>query len=193
MASPSGQICMLRFLRERVGLSREELSVQMDHRFSLSTWSRWETVPKEPIMTRRDWEDFCKIVKVPVEHLPLDLAEMGTKETLAERLRSRVSERAAGDVPALPKQEDQNSTQQSPESLPLSELRRQKGLSQERFASELAARLRAAGSSRLVTTKTISDWENGRHLPKLSPAETLEIVRYLGCSLEQLAMSVSKK
>ncbi len=49
MPSPSEQICMLRFLRERVGLSREELSVQMNHRFSLSTWSRWETEPKEPV------------------------------------------------------------------------------------------------------------------------------------------------
>ena len=38
-----------------------------------------------------------------------------------------------------------------------------------------------------VRQGTVSDWERGKHLPRLTPSETLKLVSLLGCSLEELA------
>jgi len=183
------QISMLRFLRELAGLSREDLSAQMGHRFSLSTWSRWENGPKEPIMTRREWQEFCEIVGVPIERLPLDLSEMGTKEILSIRLCApqQVSETFAG--AGKPFNSSSSTPDNRQETASLALMRQRIGISQEKFASQLAKRFRDAGSPRKLTKTTVSDWERGRSAPKLTPVEMLEMARYLQCSLEELALA----
>lgn len=43
-----------------------------------------------------------------------------------------------------------------------------------------------------VRQGTVSDWERGKHLPRLTPAETLKLINLLGCTLEELAEAFSE-
>lgn len=65
---------MLRQLRERAGLTREQLVSRLDNRVALRTLQDWENLGKEPAMTRQDWLDFCRAVNVRWEDLPASLS-----------------------------------------------------------------------------------------------------------------------
>lgn len=66
-------------------------------------------------------------------------------------------------------------------------LRSRTGLTQEELARALADTFKRIGSDRKVTKKSVSDWETGRHKPRFTPEETLEVCNLLGCSLSELA------
>lgn len=72
---------MLRQLRERAGLTREELVTRLGNRVSLATLARWETKPSEPSMTRQEWADFCEAIGIPFEDLPKNLAAWVSNST----------------------------------------------------------------------------------------------------------------
>ncbi|OUL23040.1 transcriptional regulator [Nostoc sp. RF31YmG] len=55
-------------------------------------------------------------------------------------------------------------------------LRARAGLTQRQVAEALG-----------MTVQTVSNWENGVRIPKLSPKETISLCRVLNCSLEELA------
>ena len=38
-----------------------------------------------------------------------------------------------------------------------------------------------------VRESTVSDWARSKHMPKLSPGQTLKLIHFLGCSLDELA------
>ena len=38
-----------------------------------------------------------------------------------------------------------------------------------------------------ITDQTVSNWETGHRVPKLSPPQTLKLCKVLECSLEELA------
>ena len=61
------------------------------------------------------------------------------------------------------------------------------GVSQEEYAVLLRNAFMQIGSDRTVTKKSISDWETGRHKPRLTPEETYMMCLVSRCSLEQLA------
>lgn len=65
---------MLRQLREKAGLTREQLISRLGNRVALRTLQDWENLGKEPAMTRQDWLDFCEAVGVPWEDLPKNLS-----------------------------------------------------------------------------------------------------------------------
>ena len=68
------KITVLRQLREKAGLTREQLVTRLDNRVALKTLQRWETSGKEPAMTREDWLDLCEALNVRWEELPRTLA-----------------------------------------------------------------------------------------------------------------------
>ena len=68
------KISVLRQLRERAGLTREQLVARLNNRVALKTLQRWETSGKEPAMTREDWLDLCDALNVRWEELPRTLA-----------------------------------------------------------------------------------------------------------------------
>jgi DNA-binding transcriptional regulator YiaG len=68
------KISVLRQLREKAGLTREQLVARLDNRVALKTLQRWETSGKEPAMTREDWLDLCDALNVRWEELPRNLA-----------------------------------------------------------------------------------------------------------------------
>lgn len=55
-------------------------------------------------------------------------------------------------------------------------LRNRAGLTQRQVADALGK-----------TDQTVSNWENGVRVPRLTPPETLALCRVLRCSLEELA------
>ncbi len=65
---------MLRQLRERAGLTREQLISRLGNRVALRTLQDWENLGKEPAMTRQDWLDFCEAVGVRWDDLPKNLS-----------------------------------------------------------------------------------------------------------------------
>ena len=65
---------MLRQLRERAGLSREQLVTRLDNRISLRTLQRWENLGNEPAMTRADWLNLCDALNVRWDDLPVSLS-----------------------------------------------------------------------------------------------------------------------
>lgn len=67
---------MLRQLREKAGLSREQLITRLNNRISLRTLQVWETEAKEPAMTREDWLNFCEAIGVKWEELPRSLSDV---------------------------------------------------------------------------------------------------------------------
>jgi len=70
------KITVLRLLREKAGLSREQLITRLNNHISLRTLQIWETQAKEPAMTREDWMNFCEAVGVKWEELPKSLSEI---------------------------------------------------------------------------------------------------------------------
>jgi len=68
------KVSVLRQLREKAGLTREQLVARLDNRVALKTLQRWETSGKEPAMTREDWLDLCDALNVRWEELPRTLA-----------------------------------------------------------------------------------------------------------------------
>lgn len=68
------KISVLRQLREKAGLTREQLVARLGNRVALKTLQRWETSGKEPAMTREDWLDLCDALNVRWEELPRNLA-----------------------------------------------------------------------------------------------------------------------
>jgi transcriptional regulator with XRE-family HTH domain len=68
------KITVLRQLRERAGLSREQLVARLDNRISLRTLQRWENLGNEPAMTRIDWLNLCEALNVQWEDLPVSLS-----------------------------------------------------------------------------------------------------------------------
>lgn len=71
----SRKITVLRKLRERAGLSREQLVSRLDNRIALRTLQRWENLGKEPAMTRADWLDLCEALQVSWYELPRSLSD----------------------------------------------------------------------------------------------------------------------
>ncbi|WP_368012143.1 helix-turn-helix transcriptional regulator [Laspinema palackyanum] len=69
-------------------------------------------------------------------------------------------------------------------------LRARVDLTQEELATELSRRFLMIGSNRKVTKKSVSDWETGRHSPRFTPPETLEVCDTLKCDLVELALAV---
>lgn len=67
------KITVLRQLREKAGLTREQLVSRLDNRISLRTLQRWEVSGREPAMTREDWLDLCEAFNVRWEELPRTL------------------------------------------------------------------------------------------------------------------------
>jgi transcriptional regulator with XRE-family HTH domain len=65
----------LRHLRERAGLSREQLVTRLDNRVALRTLQRWENLGKEPALTRADWLDLCDALGVSWNELPRFLSD----------------------------------------------------------------------------------------------------------------------
>jgi transcriptional regulator with XRE-family HTH domain len=59
---------VLRKLREKTGLSQEQMAVQLG--VSASIWRRWENTGIEPSMTKKQWKEFCSRVEVPFDQLP---------------------------------------------------------------------------------------------------------------------------
>ena len=55
-------------------------------------------------------------------------------------------------------------------------LRERAGLTQRQVAEALGK-----------TDQTVSNWENGIRVPRLTPPETLRLCKVLNCSLEELA------
>ena len=78
------------------------------------------------------------------------------------------------------------------EPITLMQLRRRLDVSQEEFAALLADAFRRIGSDRKVTKKSVSDWETGRHKPRFTPEETLEVCQILQCTLNELAEATKK-
>lgn len=72
---------VLRQLRERAGLTREELITRLGNRVSLATLARWETKPSEPSMTRQEWADFCEAIGIRFEDLPKNLSAWVSSDT----------------------------------------------------------------------------------------------------------------
>ncbi|MCC3405060.1 MAG: helix-turn-helix transcriptional regulator [Microcoleus sp. PH2017_10_PVI_O_A] len=68
------KVTVLRQLRERAGLSREQLVARLDNRISLRTLQRWENLGNEPAMTRKDWLDLCEALNVRWDDLPVSLS-----------------------------------------------------------------------------------------------------------------------
>lgn len=71
----SRKITVLRQLRERAGLTREQLASRLNNRIAVRTLQDWENLGKEPAMTRQDWLDFCRAVNVRWEDLPASLSD----------------------------------------------------------------------------------------------------------------------
>lgn len=70
----TGEKTVLRHLRERAGLTREQLVSRLNNRVALRTLQDWENLGKEPAMTRQDWLNFCDAVGVKWEDLPESLS-----------------------------------------------------------------------------------------------------------------------
>ncbi len=73
---------MLRFLRERVGLTREQLISRMENTISLSTLIRWERGDSEPSMSLEQWHLFSNAVGVPLGKLPYPMNKKGVPSEL---------------------------------------------------------------------------------------------------------------
>ena len=58
------------------------------------------------------------------------------------------------------------------------ELRKKAGVTQRQIANALDVR-----------QGTVSDWETGKHMPRLSPSEMLVLTEMLKCSLTELAQA----
>lgn len=67
---------MLRQLREKAGLTREQLIARLNNRIALRTLQDWETKGREPAMTREDWLNFCDAIGVKWEDLPRSLSAL---------------------------------------------------------------------------------------------------------------------
>ena len=66
-------------------------------------------------------------------------------------------------------------------------LRNRIGLTQEEMANLLDQRFQRIGSLRgKLHRNSIASWEAGKHLPRLTPPETLELCDLLGCTLLEL-------
>lgn len=84
------KITVLRQLREKAGLTREQLAARLDNRVSVRTLQDWENLAREPAMTRRDWLDFCAAVGVKWEDLPENLSAPALEVGLSELASSNV-------------------------------------------------------------------------------------------------------
>ena len=80
---------MLRQLREKAGLTREQLVSRLGNRIALRTLQDWENLGREPAMTRQDWLDFCEAVGVPWEDLPKSLSDLVNENGAPELLVSK--------------------------------------------------------------------------------------------------------
>lgn len=65
---------VVRQLREKAGLTREQLAALIGD-IAVSTLARWENNGIEPSMTRCQWHNYCRAVKVPFDDLPMFLSE----------------------------------------------------------------------------------------------------------------------
>lgn len=65
---------MVRQLREDAGITREQLAALIGD-IAVSTLSRWENNGIEPSMTRRQWHNYCRAIKIPFEELPMVLSD----------------------------------------------------------------------------------------------------------------------
>jgi transcriptional regulator with XRE-family HTH domain len=63
---------VFRFLREKSGLSQEQLAVALS--VSTSTLRRWENRGLEPSMTKRQWRIFCDLLGTDFNELPDEIA-----------------------------------------------------------------------------------------------------------------------
>lgn len=73
---------VLRHLREKAGLTREELVARMQNKVSVTTVSRWENRPQEPSMTREEWSLFCDAIGIPFNKLPKQLSDWVDEEVM---------------------------------------------------------------------------------------------------------------
>jgi transcriptional regulator with XRE-family HTH domain len=74
------EITVLRELRERAGLTREQLVTRLHNRIALRTLQDWENLGREPSMTRQDWLNFCEAINVRWEDLPESLSVLVEKK-----------------------------------------------------------------------------------------------------------------
>lgn len=81
---------MLRQLRERAGLTREQLAARLDNRVAVRTLQDWENAAREPAMTRKDWLDFCEAVGVKWEDLPENLSTPALESGLPKLVSNNV-------------------------------------------------------------------------------------------------------
>jgi len=81
---------VLRQLREKAGLTREQLVSRLGNRIALRTLQDWENLGREPAMTRQDWLDFCDAVNVPWENLPKSLSDLVNENETPELAISKL-------------------------------------------------------------------------------------------------------
>lgn len=81
---------MLRQLREKAGLTREQLVARLGNRIALRTLQDWENLGREPAMTRQDWLDFCEAINVRWEDLPKSLSDLVGDNETPELIASKV-------------------------------------------------------------------------------------------------------
>jgi len=81
---------VLRQLREKAGLTREQLVARLGNRIALRTLQDWENLGREPAMTRQDWLDFCEAINVRWEDLPKSLSDLVGDNETPELIASKV-------------------------------------------------------------------------------------------------------
>jgi transcriptional regulator with XRE-family HTH domain len=84
------RITVLRQLREKAGLTREQLVARLGNRIALRTLQDWENLGREPAMTRQDWLDFCEAINVRWEDLPKSLSDLVGDNETPELIASKV-------------------------------------------------------------------------------------------------------
>jgi transcriptional regulator with XRE-family HTH domain len=71
------KVSPLKELRLATGLTQEQMARKLN--VTLSTFRRWERGITEPSLTRKEWTEFCSLVGVEFNDLPIVLSEMTTK------------------------------------------------------------------------------------------------------------------
>ena len=77
--------------------------------------------------------------------------------------------------------------------LTLTTLRERLGLTQQELAEELTRRFALIESQKTIGREAVSNWETGKHQPRLTPGETLQMCDTLRCSLSELAGIVTSQ
>lgn len=84
------RITVLRQLREKAGLTREQLIARLDNRIALRTLQDWENLGREPAMTRQDWIDFCEAINVRWDELPKSLSDLANENEASKLVVGKV-------------------------------------------------------------------------------------------------------